>query len=185
MKFYGYEREVHGGWISKEMICEEAFIICWSACWVGKERILSDCVTQPEALKKDDKRILENLWDLVDQADYITGHNVNGFDWKKINNRFLVHGMGAPILSKSIDTLSLAKRHFPFESNSLDYISVKLGGLSKKDIRREDWIRIVETGDAATLRKANRYCKGDVREGVNVFNKFVTHIESSGKVVFR
>lgn len=185
MKFYGYEREVRGGWISKEMICEEAFIICWSACWVGQDRIVSACVTQDEALQKNDKRVLEKLWSLLDAADFVTGHNVDGFDWKKVNNRFLIHGLGMPIAGKSIDTLKLARKHFPFDSNALDYISVKLGGKPKKDIDRDDWIRIVETGDEATLRKANRYCRGDVREGVGIFNKFIAHIESGGRSVYR
>lgn len=184
MTFYGYEREVRGGWMGKEMIRSEAFIICWAASWIGSKIVRSACVTPKEAKEKDDRRILQELWHLLDSADYITGHNVSNFDWKKINNRFLVHGMGMPRVSKAMDTLKMAKKHFPFDSNALEYISTHLGGQAKKDIRLADWIRIVETGDPATLRKAERYCKGDVREGVGVFNKFVGHLETWGKPVY-
>ena len=185
MTLYGYELAVRSGYINKDMIRSEAFIICWAAGWVGGKGIKSACVTQAEAVRKDDRRILAELWDLMDQADIITGHNVSNFDYKKVNQRFLVHGMGLPVVSKALDTLKLARKHFPFESNSLEYISTHLGGLPKKDIRLEDWIRIVEYGDPATLRKAVGYCKGDVREGVNVFNKFVNHLQSSGHVIYR
>ena len=187
MTFYGYERRVNGGFISKDLIKDEAFIICWSAGWVGETKLFSACVTQREALRKDDKRVLRQLWDLIDQADLVTGHNVDNFDMKKLNNRFLIHGMGLPLASwkKSVDTLKLARKHFPFDSNSLEYISVRLGGKPKKDIRLDDWKKIVDTGDPKTLRKAETYCRGDVREGLGVFYKLVNAIETSGRIVYR
>lgn len=184
MKFWGYERRVRSGYISKDCIASEAFIICWAACWIGESKIKSACVTQKEALQKNDKRILQILWDLIDQSDYVTGHKIDTYDMKKLNNRFLVYEMGTPF-GKSIDTLKLARKHFPFDSNALDYISVSLGGKDKKDIDLDDWIHIVETGDPATLSKAEKYCRGDVRIGINVFNKFKKQIESRGAVLLK
>lgn len=184
MTMYGYELAVKSGYIDKRMIRSEAYIICWAAGWIGGKTIKSACVTQQEAVRRDDRRILAELWDLMDQADIITGHNMIGFDYKKVNNRFLVHGMGTPIVHKALDTLKLARKHFPFESNSLEYISTHLGGKPKQDVKLEDWIRIVESGDAATLRKVERYCKGDVKEGVGVFNKFIGHLNTGGKPVY-
>lgn len=185
MTFYSYERAVRSGYLPKEWIRQEAFIICWAAGWIGGKVIKSACVTQAEALRRDDRRVLQELWHMLDSADIITGHNVTDFDYKKVNQRFLVHEMGVPSVGKVMDTLKMAKKHFPFESNSLEYISTHLGGRPKKEINLADWIRIVETGDPATLRKAERYCKGDVREGVYVFNRFVDHIQSSGTQVYK
>ena len=184
MSFWGYERKVISGYISKECIRSEAFIICWAACWIGETKIQSSCVTQNEALKNNDKRILQELWDLIDQSDYVTGHNVDKFDIKKLNNRFLIYEMGTPF-GKSIDTLKLARKHFPFDSNALAYISKVLGGKPKKEINLNDWIRIVETGDPAALQKSERYCRGDVRMGINVFNKFKKQIESRGTLLYK
>lgn len=184
MTLYGYELAVKSGYINKEMIRSEAYIICWAAGWIGGKVIKSACVTQEEAMQKDDRRILQELWNLMDTADIITGHNMVGFDYKKVNQRFLVHGMGTPVVHKALDTLKMAKKHFPFESNSLEYISTHLGGKPKLDVSIEDWIRIVETGDAATLRKVMRYCRGDVVEGMGVFNKFIGHLNTGGKAVY-
>src|SRR5688500_11053887 len=80
MTFWGYERKVSSGYIPKEWIKDESFIICWSAGWVGKTKIRSACVTQAEALKKDDRRILQELWNLIDSSDYVSGHNLDNFD---------------------------------------------------------------------------------------------------------
>ena len=48
-----------------------------------------------------------------------------------------------------------------------------------------DWKKIVDTGDPKTLRKAETYCRGDVREGLGVFYKLVNAIETSGRIVYR
>jgi len=137
------------------------------------------------AVVKNDRRIMKGLWELLNQADYVVGHNVDGFDIKKVNNRFVQLGMDLPYMYKTVDTLKLSRKYFPFESNGLDYIAQKIGGKAKQDIDFDDWRRIVETGDEKTLVKAERYCKGDVREGLNVWRYFRRKIESSGKVLIK
>ena len=38
--------------------------------------------------KTDDKALMRKLWDLMDEADIVIGHNCDSFDIKKINSRF-------------------------------------------------------------------------------------------------
>lgn len=77
------------------------------------------------------------------------------------------------------------KARFDFMSNGLDFIAPKLGGSPKRNMEREDWIRIVETGDPQTLADMESYCRCDVRNGITVFRRMVAYIESSGETVYK
>jgi len=160
---------VRGEYIRPSMIKHPYYIICWSALWTDKpSRLYSACVTQEDALRFDDKNIIAPLWDLMNRADVIAGHNVDKFDAKKINTRFLVGGFEEPLPYKTIDTLKIARKKYSFESNSLDYL-FQLFGIKRKDkMSEEDWIAIEETGDPKALRKMQRYNRGDVRGGAEV-----------------
>lgn len=164
---YGnFGTRVRGEWIDAEMIKRPYFIICWSALWTDKpNKVYSGCVTQEDALRYNDKNILAPLWDLLNAADIKAGHNVRAFDEKTINTRFIVNGFGEPLESKSIDTLSIAKKKYKFERNTLDYLCTVFGIPNKVEMKRADWIAIKETGDPKTLRKMLRYNRGDVRNG--------------------
>lgn len=182
---YYYSRKVPGGYIPTQFLKREPFVICWAACIVNdakeKQTIISECVTGKEARAWNDSRIMKALWGILDSADYIVGHNVDGFDLKKVGGRFIMLGMDLPYEARTIDTLKLSRKYFPFESNGLDYIAVRLGGRPKLHIEFSDWRRVIETGDEKTLSKVERYCRGDVREGVGIFQHMRRVIESSGR----
>ena len=177
-RIYNYGLRVPSTYISPENLDKEAYIICWAASYVGSDTVWSDCVTKKEALKWDDKRILGRLQELMASADLLAGHNVDRFDVKRANARFLLNGIEPVIGKKTLDTLKIARSKFAFESNKLDYISQRLGFRPKDDIRNEDWNRIVSTGDEKTLRKVLKYNKGDVKEGKRVLDVLMKY---SGK----
>jgi DNA polymerase elongation subunit (family B) len=190
MKVYAYGLKVNGGYISKDMISQNSFVINWAAAWIDQEykisgSILSDVVTPNEAKKQNDKRICTSLLKLLDEADYIIGHNSDQFDVKTVNWRFLLHGMNLPAPAKKIDTIKLARKYFRSPSNALEFLSVQLGGDHKHGLERSEWIEIVEKGTPSLLAKADKYCRGDVREGVSVFRKFATAIEANGAKLYK
>jgi uncharacterized protein YprB with RNaseH-like and TPR domain len=111
-------------------------------------------------------------------ADIIAGHNVDKFDMRRANTRFLKGGLEPVMGKKTLDTLKIARSKFSFESNKLDYVSQWLGFRGKDDIRNADWNRIVSTGDEATLKKVLKYNKGDVTNGKAVLQKLMNY---SGK----
>lgn len=190
MKVDMFNLYVPGKYISWKNIERHSYVICWAAAWVPDDparrlTVHSDSVTQREALRGDDRRALQGLWNLLDRADYVVGHNSNGFDIKKSNYRFIVNGMPAPTEYKQLDTLTMARKYFKSDSNALEFWSLRLGGEPKDDMDLDDWKRICLDGDPASLRKMERYCRGDVREGVGVYRKFKSWIESSGKKVYR
>lgn len=116
--------------VSLNQIQEDWYMLSWAGKWLGEDEIFSDCIfdhdlfeTEPE----NDKHILESLWQMLDEADIIIGHNVKKFDNKKTKARFLSHGMKPPSSYRIIDTLSIAKKEFALTSNKLDFLATFLG----------------------------------------------------------
>lgn len=67
-----------------------------------------------------DKALIKTLWPLLDKADIVVAHNGDKFDLKKINTRFVIHGLRPPTPYKTVDTLKVARNYFAFDSNKLD-----------------------------------------------------------------
>lgn len=172
---FNYGLKVPSKYINPDDLFHERYIICWAASYVGNSKVWSECVTTEEAQAWDDKRILGRLQELMSSADIIAGHNVMSFDIKHANARFLLNGLEPVINKKALDTLKIARSKFAFESNRLDYISQRLGFRGKDDIRHSDWLKIVTTGDEATLKKVNKYCKGDVSNGKKVLEMLMKY----------
>lgn len=181
-----FDLHLRNEYLSWKDVVKPSVLICWSAAWITPGvtpenlHIISDVITSEEAKKQSDKRTLGGLWDLMNRADVLVGHNIKQFDTKKTHLRFLLNKMGAPDLSvKQLDTLSLAKKHFKNDSNSLGYWLERLGNSSKDKMVSEDWDKC-KAGDVKALRKMRKYNKQDVRGGAEVFLEFRNYIESGG-----
>jgi DNA polymerase elongation subunit (family B) len=168
-ELYNFGLRVPGEYVNYKLLKKPMFIICWAAKIVGENKVHSACVTPEEARAGNDKNIMAPLWDLMDSADVIAGHNSDKFDLPRITGRMLANGFSKLEPYKTYDTKKMAKKH-KFESNSLEALC-RLFGLPMKDkMELEDWIKIQETGDEKTLRKMHKYCRGDVRNGVDILN---------------
>jgi transposase-like protein len=143
--------------------------VCWSAKWLYDSKVMSGVQTPEEAILGDDKRIMKELLNLMNKADIIIGHNINNFDEKKINTRLILNKLSPPSPYQTIDTLTVAKKHFKFSSNKLDYLGKML--LNKEKIRTNFslWRRCI-AGDLKALRFMSKYCNRDVNllEGVYI-----------------
>lgn len=103
------------------------FMLTWSAKWLFEDKVMSARLTGEEAIEEDDRRITEGIWRLINEADIVIAHNANKFDIKKLNTRFLMHGINPPMPYQVIDTLDVARKKFGFKSNRLDSINEQLG----------------------------------------------------------
>lgn len=137
------------------------FILSWSAKWLNDSKILSDVVTSSEAINKDDKRIMESMWDLLEESNVVLAHNGDRFDVRKINYRFLINGMKPTTPYQTIDTLKVAKRHFASSAYNLDYLCNELGLRVKIDTDYKLWKDCLE-GNSTALKEMERYNKQDV-----------------------
>jgi len=114
--------------IALNQLVDEGGIFSWSAKWLGESEVLYKDV---KGNMKKEKQLLTPLWKLMDEADVIIGQNSNKFDIKKLNAKFLEYKLGSPSPYKKVDTLIVAKRHFSFVSNKLEWMSKKFCKLKK------------------------------------------------------
>jgi DNA polymerase III epsilon subunit-like protein len=123
---------------------------------------MSDILTPGEAIKQDDKRIMKSLWNLLNEADIVIGHNAKKFDVRKVNTRFLYHRMNPPLPYQIIDTKIAAKQVFYLPSNSQGYITEFLDLQEKLETDFELWKRC-RVGDKKALKEMHEYNQQDIR----------------------
>lgn len=115
--------------VTLNQIVEDWTVLSWAAKWLGSPE---DEVIYEDCRKKSEKKILEGIWKLLDETDIVLTQNGKKFDQKKLNARFIQHGMQPPSSYRHIDTLQIAKRTFGFTSNKLAYMTDKLCTKYKK-----------------------------------------------------
>jgi hypothetical protein len=174
-------------WVGWKNIENDPFILCWAAQWMHREKagVLSECITPARVRRYDDREVLKPLRELMDEADYIVGHNMRPYDWKMVSARFFVHGWDAPHDAKIVDTLTLSRKRFRTISHSLDawLKRKKLDG--KDEMHREDWEACIR-GEKAALDKMVKYCRNDVKRGVQLTREFQRYVEqATGQLLFK
>jgi uncharacterized protein YprB with RNaseH-like and TPR domain len=107
------------------------YVLSWAAKWQHEDKVMYQDKSNTWDTE-DDKDLLQDIWKLLDEADIVVGQNSKRFDEKKLNARFILNGMKPPSSYRSIDTLEIAKRHFGFTSNKLEYMTDKLCKRYKK-----------------------------------------------------
>lgn len=143
-------------------LLSEWFCLTWSAKWLDSSVIMSGKLTGKEVLAEDDSRLMKSLWELINDADIIVAHNAAKFDVKRMNTRFLKHGLQPPSSYEVIDTLVHARKRFSIPSNRLDYLGIFLGLGRKVDTGGFDlWAKCMQ-GDDEALEKIRGYCDGDI-----------------------
>lgn len=122
--------------VGLNQIVEDWHVMSWSAKWRGapdSETMYMDQRNQKHV--EDDKKLLEAIWDLLDEADTVITQNGKSFDQKKLNARFVIkeiRNSHPPSSYKHEDTKLMAKRHFAFPSYKLEYMTDKLCKKYKK-----------------------------------------------------
>jgi hypothetical protein len=169
--YYNYGNKVPSKYLSNDHLVKSWYMIGWAASYMGSDIVWSQFVNSGEALAWDDKAIVKRLWDLMNAAEIIAGHNVDGFDIKRANTRFKKNGLPFITGKKTIDTLKLARKA-AFENNTLDYIAHELGLDGKMKVTNEDWLA-AHAGNKDALSKIHTYCKRDVTEGKRVLDELI------------
>jgi hypothetical protein len=123
--------------VALNQIRTEWSIASYAAKWVGEKRIYYDD-TGGRGKKKvrDDKKLMGGLHELLNDADVVVGQNHKKFDLRKINARFIEHGLKPPSPFKTVDTTVEARRYFGFTSKKLEWMSKHLTD-TPKDAHKE------------------------------------------------
>ncbi len=142
--------------ISLNQLIESSEILCYAAKWFGDSNIIFD---SKHASSMGD--MLAGLRQLLESADVVVHYNGARFDIPVINREFLKFGYTPPAPYKQVDLYKVAKYHFKFLSNKLDYICQYLGLGKKAPSGMELWVGCMN-GDKDAWDKMERYNKMDV-----------------------
>lgn len=151
-------------------------LLSWAAKWLdGKKVMYQDQRASPHMA--DDKKLLEGIWKLLDEADIVITQNGKAFDQKKLNARFVLNGMKPPSSYKHIDTKQIASRVFGFTSNKLEYMTDKLCKKHKKYKTRkfvgfELWVQCL-LGNKDAWKEMEHYNKLDVLSLEELYKKLI------------
>jgi hypothetical protein len=119
--------------VALNQIEEDWSILSYAAKWLNEPA--SKMFYEDVRKEKDytnDKKIMQGIWELLDEADIIITQNGKSFDEKRLNARFIMHKMDKPSSYRHIDTKRLSKKHFAFTSHGLEYMTDKLCTKYKK-----------------------------------------------------
>lgn len=104
----------------------------------------------------------QRVWEAYDRAHVLYGHNIAGFDTKKLNTAWRDMGLPEPTPYKTLDTLKEARKTFGDESNTLAALTQRCGITTKTDKYDVATARAAVAGDKAKQRKIKAYNIGDV-----------------------
>jgi len=122
-----------------------------------------------------EKSVLRVAWSVLDSYEIIVGHNIDKFDLKKLNARFLFHGFEPPSPYLTIDTLKVLKKNFALTSNKLEY-AVKHLGLEEKMTNRQFnghslWTSCLLEGNEEAWKEMKEYNIQDAKITLDLYNK--------------
>lgn len=117
--------------IALNQIKNDWYVIAWAAKWLGEPGVFYHDQSNVKRLS-DDRLLLKSLWYLLDQADIVITQNGTKFDSRKLNARFIMHGMKPPSPYKHLDTYQILSRVADFTSDKLEYYTDKLCKKYKK-----------------------------------------------------
>ena len=163
------------GMLSHDNIITERSIICGGWKWQGENEVHTIAINPRRP--HNDYNVVKTLHKIVSSADAVVGHNSDKFDMRWLRARCAFHRLPPipPIIQ--IDTLKIAKAHFYFNSNKLDYIAKFLGVGRKIKTEFGLWKKCLE-GDRDALDKMLRYNKQDIRLLEKVYNILTPFIPS-------
>lgn len=148
--------------VGTHQIQSDWFCLTWAAKWLFEDKVYSGKLKPKEVAEQNDKRIIEGIWKLINEADIVIAHNGEKFDIPKLNSRFILNGLQPPLPYQQIDTLKHIRRQFGFTSNKLDYVNKLLNLERKKDTNFELWENCMK-GNADALSEMEEYNVQDVR----------------------
>ena len=156
---------------------QQTCIATYAAKWQGGE-VFAKMLPEYKGYKAgsyDDKKLVKDLWDLLDDADIAVAHNGKDFDFRVITGRLLYHGMQPPSPYKIVDTKLISSRVARFNSNALNDLGQHFGFGKKIKTDFDLWLGCMR-GDLKCWRQMVKYNKQDVILLEKVYNRFLPFI---------
>lgn len=159
-------------------------VLSYSVKWLFEPSSKSKALTPKQAIIRDDRILVEDIWKYFNEADIIIAHNGDHFDVPKMNTRFLLHGLIPPAPYQTIDTRDVAKKTFGFTSNKLAYLAKYLGLEPKLETDFELWKRC-SIGDKEAIEYMRIYNEQDIYTLEEVYIKMRPWIKHPNMSLFQ
>lgn len=162
--------------VGVNQIDEEWSILAVCAKWLGKKPMYRDTRNNP----RKDGALLRWVHRLLDEADIVVSQNGKAFDIKKINARLIMHGFEPYSPIRQIDTKLVAKKHFAFTSNRLEWMGKHVAKEPKSSHKKfpgfELWAQCLAKNNKA-WEEMKKYNIQDVRATERLYLKMRPWIE--------
>jgi DNA polymerase III epsilon subunit-like protein len=164
-------------------IIEESYILSFAYKFLGDKGVKAYCINDFKGdLESKKKQLVKKLWEVLDESDVVVAHNGNNFDVKISNREFIRYGMTPPSPYKQIDTLSIARSKFRFQSNRLNELGKYLGLGCKVETGGFPLWKQCMAGDKKAFKKMVKYNKQDVSLLEKVYLRFLPYITNHPKM---
>jgi hypothetical protein len=146
---------------------QQPYMLSFAYNWLNEDQIHIHALPEYKGYKtnkQNDYCLVKDLWQVLDEADIVIGHNIARFDVRKSNSRFLFHKLPPPSPYKEIDTLKIVRKYFALASNKLTDVCEFLGIGKKLDHYGIDlWFDCQKGDDAKAWRLMKLYNVHDVK----------------------
>jgi hypothetical protein len=142
---------------------QDWYMLCWSAKWLDSKQIISKSIWDYKGYKPkstDDRELVEDLWKLLNEADFVVGHNARKFDVRKTMAKIIQYRLPPLPPSKIIDTWEQSKKLAAFTYHRLGSLGEKLEIGAKLPTDKELWFAAMG-GDEKAQNRMVRYCRQD------------------------
>lgn len=167
--------------IGYDAILQDWYMICAAWEWEHKKGIeTTSLIDDKERFRQshtDDEHVVRTMYNVLNDADVLVGHNGDNFDLKKFNARALNYGLAPLPPIATVDTLKVARQHFKISSNRLDYLGSFLGVGNKVSTPKGLWLRALD-GDKQAIKTMVKYNKGDIRLLKAVYFKLLPYMRT-------
>lgn len=169
---------------------ENWYVLSFAAKWLGEKKgIVKGLIDYPgyKGGNSTEEQLLDDLWDLLDEADVVVAHNGASFDLKKINARLIDHDFAPYSPVKVVDTKRDLKKVACFSSNRLNWLC-KQFKLGQKTMEHHDFAlwQGCMAGDKASWKVMKEYNLHDVTLLEGLYRKLSPWIPqpdySAGKI---
>lgn len=181
LEIYAWSLKNQNQYTPLNMMKTDWTMLSWSAKWQGEKKVYYADVRKEKNVRND-KKICQELWQLLDQADIVVWQNGKKFDHKKIRARFILNGMKPPSPYEQIDTKQIASKEFEMTSNSLEYLGEQLNKKHRKKTKRKFsgfslWKACME-GNQEAFKDMEQYNKMDVLSLEELYDTLIPWTQS-------
>lgn len=165
--------------IGLEQVVDDGGILCWSAKWLGSDKVFFE---ETKGDKSKEKIILKKLKKLMDEADIILGQNSQSFDVPIVMGLFLYYDLIDDVREfRQIDTLRMSRSKYKFLSHKLQYMSGKLCEIKKQTHAKFPGMSLwmeYEAKNPAAFAEMKKYNMADVQATEELFLKLAKGCKS-------